>query len=110
MSILAICAFLLVANAQGEKEDPVGGSKEKNDIDTKVEVIQFPFDKHGEKNTFARFTIKPEGGTFTSFTLCFSLKIEALENGIQDDLQIFQLLDKAGKKVASLNVTVFFCL
>ena len=48
---LAICALLLVANAQGEKEDPVGvgGSKEKNDIDTKVEVIQFPFDKHGEK-------------------------------------------------------------
>ena len=103
---LAICALLLVASAQVEKEDPVGGSKEKKDIDTKVEIFQFRFEKSGKKNTFARFTIKPEEGTFTSFTLCLSLKIEALEDGMIDELNIFQLLDENRNEIAFLDAKV----
>ena len=56
-----------------------------------VVFFQCLFDQNGE-DTFASVTIKPEEDNFTSFRLCLSLKIEAFENGSQDDLHIFQYL------------------
>ena len=67
--ILPCLILLLSVDMYCVEEKQITESKDKNEMDQKVKVVQFPFDKNSG-STFASFPIDPDERTLESFTLC----------------------------------------
>ena len=100
--ISSAVVLLIVACVHCDQEEQASKNQTKNS----VSVIEFPIDQVDDQ-TFVSIKFSPklqaEVGDAKTFTLCFSLMIDAFKYGNFDNWQIFQVLDKDESIVTSVQ-------
>ena len=115
-----IILFFLVSKpvkGEGEKGDPSelpcrpswpeDPDAEKEDYESKMMVLEFPYDKNNS-NTYASTTVIAQEDIL-NFTLCFNFAVNALKSAKGDKIQLLQLHDPDGQILAEVLFSVSFC-
>ena len=87
-------------------EDPDAEKGEKEDYESKMMVLEFPYDKNNS-NTYASTTIIAQEDIL-DLTLCFNFAVNALKSAKGDKIQLLELHDPDGQILAEVLFRVVF--
>ena len=110
-AVFIILFFLVSKPVKGEGEEGdlselPNPDAEKEDYESKMMVLEFPYDKNNS-NTYASTTVIAQEDIL-NLTLCFNFAVNALKSAKEDKIQLLQLHDSDGQILAEVLFRVTF--